>query len=91
MWGFTKKRFFVTLGLSLVVWLGSFLIQAVVTYKNYIGTFSSGCQVTGYPIDICSFSSPSRYPAILIIIINLFFWYWIIHLLWSFFIPPKDK
>lgn len=84
MLGFSRKRFFITLGLSVGMWVITALIQAYVTFSKYLGTFSSGCQVTGYPIDVCVLMGPDV-PAILIILINIFFWFWIIHLFWNFF------
>ncbi len=80
MWGFSKKRFLITLGISIVVWLISFVIQANMTFGKYLGTFSSGCQVTGYPIDVCTLRGPYISP-ILIIVLNIFFWFWIIYFL----------
>ncbi len=84
MLGFSKKRFLVTLGLSVVVWLVSAVIQAYITFGQYLGTFSSGCQVTGYPIDVCSLRGPNI-PAILVIFLNIFIWFWGIHLFWGWF------
>lgn len=83
MLGFSWKRFFVTLGLSVGVWLITVLIQAYVTFSKYLGTFSSGCQVTGYPIDVCALRGPDV-PAILVIFINIFIWFWVIHLFMRF-------
>lgn len=84
MLGFSWKRFFITLGVSVAVWVITALIQVYVTFSQYLGTFSSGCQVTGYPIDVCALRGPDV-PAILIILINIFFWFWVLHLVWNFF------
>lgn len=84
MLGFSWKRFLVTLGLSTGVWVITALIQAYITFGKYLGTFSSGCQVTGYPIDVCALRGPDV-PAVLIIFINIFFWFWVLHFVWSFF------
>lgn len=88
MWGFSRKKFFITLGLSVVVWLVSAVIQAIVTFGKYIGTFSKGCQVTGYPIDICNFPF-LKISALIIILFNILFWFWVIHLLIGFFGDSK--
>ncbi len=82
------KKFFITLGLSIVVWVVSAVIQAYTTFGRYIGTFSSGCQVTGYPIDVCKIRGP-EIPTILIILINILFWFWVIHLFLSFLFRSK--
>lgn len=84
MLGFSWKRFLVTLGLSIGVWIVTAIIQAYATFGMYLGTFSSGCQVTGYPIDICTMRGPDV-PAILVILINILFWFFIIHLFWGWF------
>ncbi|KKQ67319.1 MAG: hypothetical protein US86_C0001G0246 [Candidatus Daviesbacteria bacterium GW2011_GWA2_38_24] len=84
MLGFTRKRFFLTLLLSIIIWFISAIIQAFVTAPKYIGTFSRGCQVTGYPIDICDFNFPNVSPAV-VIGINIFIWFWVIHLFWGWF------
>lgn len=84
MFNFSYKRIFITLGLSIVVWLVSAIIQGYLTFAKYLGTFSTGCQVTGYPIDICTLAG-SEVPALLVIMINILFWFWIIHLFWRLF------
>lgn len=78
------KRFLVTLGVSVGVWVVTVLIQAYVTFSKYLGTFSSGCQVTGYPIDVCTLRGPDV-PAILVILFNIFFWFWVLHFAWNLF------
>lgn len=89
MFGFSKKRFFITLGLSVLVWLISAVIQAYITFADYLGTFSTGCQVTGYPIDVCTLIGPNI-PALPIILINIFFWFWVIHLFWGWFQKSRN-
>lgn len=84
MLGFTKKRFFVTLGLSVAVWLITAIFQAFGTFGKYVSMFSSGCQVTGYPVDVCMIEGPNI-PPIVVIIVNILFWFWGIHFFWSFF------
>lgn len=82
MFGFSKKRFFITLGLSVLVWVISAIIQAYVTFGKYIGTFTTGCQVSGYPIDVCSLQGPNV-SSKFVIILNILFWFWVIHLFWG--------
>ncbi|MBI2086303.1 hypothetical protein HYT74_03095 [Candidatus Daviesbacteria bacterium] len=83
------KKFFITLGLSIGVWLISAGIQAYATFGKYLGTFSRGCQVTGYPIDVCTIQGPNV-PAGLIILLNIFFWFFILHLFWNWFDKRKN-
>lgn len=78
------KRFLITLGASVVVWLATATIQAYFTFAQYIGTFSSGCQVTGYPLDVCALRGPNI-PAILVILLNITFWFWVLHFAWKWF------
>ena len=52
MWGFSKKRFFLTLGLSILIWLVSGAIQAMVGFSDYF-KISHACSLTGYPIAFC--------------------------------------
>lgn len=75
---FSLKRFFINLGLAVGVWLVSAIYQGVSTFGKYIGTFSSGCQITGYPIDIC-YQPFYKIQPLFAILLNIFFWYWIIH------------
>lgn len=82
MLGISKKRFLVTLGLSILVWMVSMVVQVYSTFGKSIGTFSTGCRVTGYPIDGCMIQG-SYIPPILIMMINITFWFWVIHLFWS--------
>lgn len=90
MWGFSKKRFFVTLVLSMVVWLVSVVIQGYLTFARYIGTFSTGCHATGYPIDVCIIQGP-YIPAPLVIFVNILFWFWIVHLFGNWLDKGKSK
>lgn len=89
MFGFSKKRFFITLGLSILIWGLSAVIQAYITFAKYLGTFSSGCQVTGYPIDVCTLRGPNV-PAFWIILLNIAIWFWVIHLFWGWFDKRKS-
>lgn len=88
MWGFSKKRFFITLGLSVLIWIITVVVQLFSTFSKYIGTFSTGCQVTGYPIDLCTLPS-QKVPALLVIAINIIFWFWVIHLFIGWFSKQK--
>lgn len=81
--GFSKKRFFWTLGLSVVVWIGSAFLQAIFTSGKYIATFTQGCQATGYPIDICLLPA-TGISSLVVSLINIFIWFWIIHFFWGF-------
>lgn len=77
MLGFSKKRFFVTLGLSVVVWLVSGLIQALTGFSNYFTVFHK-CSLTGYPIALC-ISSNDQIKVVLVSIANIIIWFWVIH------------
>lgn len=91
MFGFSKKRFLVTLGLSVASWILTMIVQAVTTFQKYIGTFSTGCQVTGYPIDVCDLSRGFVVSPLLIIIINILFWFLVVHLFIGFVVKLKAK
>ncbi len=86
MWGFSKKRFFVTLGLSVVVWLVSGIFQMIVQQDRTLGFFSFGgsCEITGYPIALCISSNDER-KFYLVSLINITLWFWGIHLLGKWF------
>lgn len=88
MLGFSKKRFFITLGLSILIWIISALTQAFLTAGKYIATFTQGCQATGYPIDICNFPRAKLTP-LFVDLINLLFWFWVIHFGWKWFAKRK--
>lgn len=83
MFGFSKKRFFITLGLSVLVWGISGVIQALTGFSNYFTVFHS-CSLTGYPIALC-LSSNDQYKVILAAFANVIFWFWVIHLFWGWF------
>lgn len=84
MWGFSKKRFFVTLGLSiLIVLLTSFLTQLYDREDWKLNWLSlSSCAITGYPIKACLYN-PGQGLLISIGLINIAFWFLIINLLYS--------
>ena len=83
MLGFSKKRFLVTLGLSVGTWVISGVIQALAGFSNYFTVFHS-CSLTGYPIALCV-SSNDQAKVILISVVNIALWFWIIHLFWGWF------
>ncbi len=82
MLGFSWKRFFVTLGLSVVVWVMSGVIQAIIGFSNYFTIFHS-CSLTGYPIALC-ISSNDQIKVILVSGVNIILWFWVIHFFWGF-------
>ncbi len=88
MWGFSKKRFFVTLGLSILVWVTTTIVQAYLTFAKYVGTFSTGCKATGYPIDVCMIPGP-YIPSEIIILINIIIWFWLLHFIWKWVIKRQ--
>lgn len=81
--GFSKKRFFITLGLSVVVWYGSVLVQGISGYNAPFNIPFSGsiCKVTGFPIATC-LDGRSVW---VVNAINMLFWFWVIHLFWNWF------
>ena len=88
--GFSKKRFFLTLGLSILVWLVSGFIQ-VLTNKGEFGSyvFGTGCELTGYPIALC-ISSNDRTKFLLVVIANVMLWFWVLHFAWNWFEKRHD-
>lgn len=87
MLGFSKKRFLATLGLSIFIWLLTVFIQAFSEAPKYVATFTqSKCSATGYPINYCLNNLPEE----LVYVINIIFWFWVIHLLWGWFEKRKS-
>ncbi len=74
---FAKKRFFITLGISIVIWLLSGLVQAIVGFSNYFTVFHQ-CSLTGYPIAVC-LSSNNQIKVITISFVNIALWFCMIH------------
>lgn len=68
-----------------MVWVVSFAIQAYITTPKYIGFFTNGCQVTGYPVDICEFNVLSTVPSFLVVLFNIAVWFIIVNFIWSIF------
>ena len=88
MWGFSKKRFFITLGISVGIWFTTLIVQAFTEAPKYIAFFTqSKCSATGYPVTQCI----GGIPEILIYLINIMFWFWIIHLFWNWFQKRSDQ
>lgn len=86
MFGFSKKRFFITLGLSILVWVITNFIQ-LFNSSDWPAGFSllgGSCTVTGYPIAAC-LPEYEKLKIIGIYLINIFFWFWVIHLFWGWF------
>lgn len=88
MLGFSWKRFFITLGLSVGLWLVSGLIQALVGFSDYFTVFHK-CSLTGYPIALC-ISSNDQTKVVLVSIVNIAIWFWGIHLFWGWFEKRQD-
>lgn len=91
MLGFNKKRFLVTLGLSVVIWVISIVAQFIFNNSdiNYgFFTFAKTCEVTGYPFARCipQYDKSAIYFSYLV---NILFWFWIIHLFWNRFTKQK--
>lgn len=86
MLGFSKKRFLVTLGLSVLVWLLSGVIQLLVQQDTTFAFFSFGgsCEITGYPIALC-ISSNDNTKFLFISLVNIVFWFWVLHFGWKWF------
>lgn len=86
MWGFSKKRFFITLGLSVVVWVISNFIQLL--NSNYwpagFSLLGGSCTVTGYPIALC-LPEYEKVKILAIYFLNVVFWFFVIHLFWNWF------
>ena len=86
MFGFSKKRFFITLGLSILIWVVTNFIQLF--NSNYWPTgfslLGSSCTVTGYPIALC-LAGYEKFKLILVYLVNILFWFWVLHFVWKWF------
>lgn len=81
------KRFLITLGLSVGMWLITVVIQAYAEAPKYVALLTqSKCSATGYPVPDCI----KGIPEIIIYLINITFWFWVIHLLWGWFEKRKS-
>lgn len=85
MLGFSKKRFLITLTLSVVVWVGGVFLQAIWSFKATFSLLGPSCSLTGFPIAACLYDRPGQVPAWGIALTNLLVWFWVIHLLWNGF------
>lgn len=84
MLGFTKKRFFVTLGLAVGIWVITIFVQFALGINVKFGLFSGdSCQLTGFPIADCLYQS-SKIPFWIIHIFNILFWFILIHFIGKF-------
>jgi len=88
MLGFSKKRFLVTLGLSILIWLVSGVIQAMVGFSDYF-KISHACSLTGYPIALC-ISNNNLAKVNLISLVNITIWFWVLHFAWKWFEKRSD-
>lgn len=92
MLGFSKKRFLITLGLSILIWYVTVIIQGIVGINAPFGILGSGntCNLTGFPIAQCIYSSNSSSMLVWTInIINVIIWFWVIHFFWNLFSSKK--
>lgn len=93
MFGFSIKRFLITLGLSVAVWYLSVVIQGITGFRSTFNMLftSSSCKMTGFPVAECVSSGPGEISVWLINFINIFFWFWVIHLFWGWVEKGKSK
>lgn len=91
MWRFNRKRFLVTLGVSILVWILTILIQFFTGYKARFSLFGSGCELTGFPIADCVYNGKGEIPGWLVASFNIFFWFWIIHLFTSIIFQKSGR
>ncbi len=87
MWGFSKKRFLITLGISVGLWIISVIVQFLfksdnVQYGFFI--FAKSCEVTGYPIARC-IPYYDKGQIYFTYVINILSWFFVIHLFWNWF------
>lgn len=86
MFGISKKRFLITLGLALGIWGVSSVYQAFFTFNtvNYGAfIFAKSCHITGYPVAKCI----PEYKGLEFLVyyfINILFWFLLITLIWKF-------
>lgn len=87
MFGFTLKRFLITLGISVGIWYLAVIIQGISGYNAPFNTLftSSVCKLTGFPIAKCISPGPKEVSVWLINTVNIIFWFFVIHLFWGFF------
>ena len=86
MINFSKKRLVITLGLSIGVWYGSVILQGVAGYNAPFNLLlSEPCKLTGFPVATCLYANSGTVSVWIVNLINILFWFWVIHLLWGFF------
>lgn len=87
MLGFSKKRFLLTLGLSILIWYVSVVIQGITGVNAPFGILGSGnvCNLTGFPVAQCIYSSSLGMSVWVINLINIVIWFWVIHFFWNLF------
>lgn len=91
MWDLSWKKVLITLGLSVVIWYMSVVIQGITSFNAPYNTLftASSCKMTGFPIVKCISPGPGEISIWLINMINIFFWFWVIHLFWGWFNKQK--
>lgn len=82
--GFSRKRFLVTLGLSILIVLSTSYFGQLYDREDWkLNWLSlSSCAITGYPLKICLYS-PRQGLLISILLINIAFWFLVINFLYS--------
>ncbi len=83
------KRFLVTLGLGILIWVISGILQAVTGFSNYFTIFHA-CSLTGYPIALC-ISNNDSVKITLVSLINIVIWFWVLHFGWEWFEKRNNK
>lgn len=92
MLGFSKKRFLITLGLSIIIWYISVVVQGISGFNApFSSLLSEPCKLTGFPIAICLYPTSRTGSTWLIILINIFLWFWILHLFWGWFSKGNSR
>lgn len=91
MLGFERKRFIITLVLSILIWYGSVIIQGLTGINAPFGILGSEsrCNLSGFPVAECIYSSRSSVSVWLINITNIIFWFWLIHLVMNLFFKKR--
>lgn len=88
MFKFSKKRFFITLGLSIGVWLISIFVQGITLYAVKFNLFSgSACEITGFPLARCIYNGTQ---IAILQLINIFIWFLVINLA-VYWVKKRDK
>ncbi len=92
MFGFSKKRFLVTLGLSIIVWVITNFMQLFNSnfWPVSFSLLGGSCTVTGYPIALC-LASYEKTKILLIYFLNITFWFWVLHFSWNWFDKRHNK